>query len=327
MNILLTGGAGYIGSHVVLALLEKGHSVSVIDDLSTGHKELVPNNIQFFKCNINDKNQVTSIINKNSFDVLMHFAGFIQVEESIKNPEKYFINNTDNAIKLFETCLENNLTNIIFSSTAAAYGNPKENNSILETAKIQPLNPYGESKIKTENYLIQNHDRFNYIILRYFNVAGADPSCRVGLMSKESTHLIKTASEVVVGTRDKITIFGSDYNTPDGTAIRDYIHVSDLADIHLKILEKLIHTKQSHILNCGYGKGYSVKEVIDTANQITDGAIKFDYGKRRKGDSKKLVSNISKLHQVIDWKPKYNDLSLIIETAINWEKKLNAKNL
>ena len=327
MNILLTGGAGYIGSHVVLALLDKGHSVSVIDDLSTGHKDLLPDNIQFLECNINNKNKVASLIKQNNFDALMHFAAFIKVEESIKNPEKYFTTNTDNAINLFNTCFENNLKNIIFSSTAAAYGNPETNINIPETELLRPLNPYGESKIKTEKFLLQNKDRFKFIILRYFNVAGADPSLRTGLISENTTHLIKITSEVAVGKREKVTIFGNDYNTPDGTAIRDYIHVSDLADIHLKATEYLISNKKSNIFNCGYGKGYSVKEVVDITNKITGGAIKFKYGKRRLGDAENLVSDISKFHQYIDWAPRYNDLSTIIETAINWERKLNAKNL
>ena len=327
MNILLTGGAGYIGSHVILALLDNGHSVSVIDDLSTGHKDLLPDNIQFLECNINNKNKVASLIKQNNFDALMHFAAFIKVEESIKNPEKYFTNNTDNAINLFKTCFENNLKNIIFSSTAAAYGNPETNINIPETEILRPLNPYGESKIKTEKFLFQNKDRFKFIILRYFNVAGADPSLRTGLISKNATHLIKITSEVAVGKREKVTIFGNDYNTPDGTAIRDYIHVSDLADIHLKATEYLISNKKSNIFNCGYGKGYSVKEVVDITNKITGGTIKFKYGKRRLGDAENLVSDISKFHQYIDWAPRYNNLSTIIETAINWEKKLNAKNL
>ena len=327
MNILLTGGAGYIGSHVILALLDNGHSVSVIDDLSTGHKDLLPDNIQFLECNINNKNKVASLIKQNNFDALMHFAAFIKVEESIKNPEKYFTNNTDNAINLFKTCFENNLKNIIFSSTAAAYGNPETNINIPETELLRPLNPYGESKIKTEKFLLQNKDRFKFIILRYFNVAGADPCLRTGLISKNSTHLIKITSEVAVGKREKVTIFGNDYNTPDGTAIRDYIHVSDLADIHLKAAKYLLSNKKSNIFNCGYGKGYSVKEVVDITNKITGGTIKFKYGKRRLGDAENLVSDISKFHQYIDWAPRYNDLSTIIETAINWERKLNAKNL
>ena len=327
MNVLLTGGAGYIGSHVVLALLDNGHSVSVIDDLSTGHKNLLPDNIQFLECNINNKNKVASLIKKNNFDVLMHFAAFIKVEESIKNPKKYFTNNTDNAINLFKTCFENNLKNIIFSSTAAAYGNPKKNINISETEILKPLNPYGESKIKTEKFLLENKDRFKFIILRYFNVAGADPNLRTGLISKNTTHLIKITSEVAVGKREKVTIFGNDYNTPDGTAIRDYIHVSDLSDMHIKAMEYLINTKQSNIFNCGYGKGYSVKEVIDITNKITEGLIKFEYGRKRLGDAENLVSDTSKFNRCIEWTPRYSNLSTIIETAINWEKKLNEKNL
>ena len=326
MNILLTGGAGYIGSHVVLALLDSGHSVSIIDDLSTGHKDLLPKNIQFLECNINNKKKVASLIKQNNFDALMHFAAFIKVEESVKNPEKYFTNNTDNAINLFETCFENNLKNIIFSSTAAAYGNPETNNTIPETVKVRPLNPYGESKIKTEKFLLKNKNRFKFIILRYFNVAGADPGLRTGLISKNATHLIKIASEVAIGNRERITIYGDDYNTPDGTAIRDYIHVSDLADIHLKALKYLISKKKSNIFNCGYGKGYSVKEVIDITNKIMKGNIKFEYGKRRRGDAENLVSDVSKFNQYIEWTPRYNNLSTIIKTAINWEKNLNPKN-
>jgi len=326
MNILLTGGAGYIGSHVSLALINEGHKVTIIDDLSTGHKALIPKKAKFLQCNISDNKKIANLIKNNNFDALIHFAGFVQVEESIKYPKKYFANNTFNSIKLFETCFENNLKKIIFSSTAATYGNQGKNKPIAETNKLNPLNPYGESKLRTENYLLENKNRFNYIILRYFNVAGADPDLRSGLISNKTTHLIKITSEVATGKRDKVIIYGKDYNTPDGTAIRDYIHVSDLADIHLKSLEYLINTKQSNIFNCGYGKGYSVKEVIDTANKITDNLIKYKYGNKRKGDAAIVVSDISKLLNFIDWQPKYNDLNFIIKTAINWETKLDAKN-
>ncbi len=326
MEILLTGGAGYIGSHTSLALINKGHKVTVIDDLSTGHEELIPKEANFIECNINNNKKISKIIKQNNFNALIHFAGFIQVEESVQNPKKYFENNTNNSVKLFENCFENNLKNIIFSSTAAVYGNQKTNKPILEIDQKSPLNPYGESKVKTENYLLKNKHRFNSIILRYFNVAGADPDLKSGLISNKSTHLIKIISEVATNKRKKIVIYGNDYNTHDGTAIRDYIHVSDLADIHIKSLEYLIKKNQTDIFNCGYGNGYSVKEVVDAANKITGNQIRFEYGKKREGDAAILVSDVSKLYKLIDWKPKFNNLDFIIKTAIDWEAKINDKN-
>ena len=326
MNILLTGGAGYIGSHVLLSSLRKNHKVTVIDNLSTGHKDLIPHKINFIKCNIEDADKISKIVNSEDFDILLHFAGYIKVEESIREPEKYFKNNTDNAIKLFETCYKQGLKNIIFSSTAAAYGN-SSNKPVKEDIKLNPLNPYGQSKINTEQYLLDNKDRFNSIILRYFNVAGADPDLCSGLISDEATHLIKILSEVAVGKREKILIYGNDYETKDGTAVRDYIHVSDLADIHLKVAKYLLDKKESNIFNCGYGKGFSVLEVINAANKITNNKIKFEYARRRAGDAESLISDVSKLHQHINWRPKFNDLNFIIQTAINWEKKNYEKNL
>jgi len=321
MKILLTGGAGYIGSHASLALLDAGHQVTIIDDLSTGNKKLIPSNTSFVECNIEDYSDLIYRTEKEKFDALMHFAGFVQVEESVRNPKKYFDNNSENARILFDTCVQNNLTNIIFSSTAAAYGNPLDTDPIKETTMLIPLNPYGKSKIQTEEYL-QNNKTLNYMILRYFNVAGADPSMRSGLISKEPTHLIKITSEAAVGKREKVIIFGNDYPTPDGTAIRDYIHVSDLADIHVKTAEHLVTNQQSTILNCGYGKGFSVKKVLEIANAVNNKPIQTEMGSRRAGDAAMLVSNVSKLHQLLDWKPKHNDLSFIIKTAIEWERKL-----
>ena len=327
MKILLTGGAGYIGSHVLLSIVESNHDVTVIDDLSTGNKDLIPDNIKLINTNINNTEAISNVLKNENFDLLMHFAGFIKVEESVNNPEKYFKNNTDNAITLFETCYKNNLQNIIFSSTAAAYGNPNNNNSITESEDLKPLNPYGQSKVNTEKYLLDNINKFNSIILRYFNVAGADPNLRSGLISNEPTHLIKIISEVAIGKREKISIFGNDYNTADGTAIRDYIHVSDLANIHLEAGKYLLKNKVSNIFNCGYGEGYSVLDVINTANKITGNKINFTYDKRRPGDAEKLISNVEKLHKNINWKPKYNNLDFIIKTAINWEKKIYEKDL
>ena len=325
MEVLITGGAGYIGSHVANGLLDLNHKVFIIDNLSTGHEILIPKKAKFEKCDISDKKKINSIISKNNFDAIMHFAASIKVEESIKNPEKYYSNNSKNSQKLLEVCIQNNLYNVIFSSTAAIYGN--ENSSYIhEKSKISPINPYGESKLITENYLMKKKDKFNSIILRYFNVAGADPDLRCGLISKDPSHLIKIASEVAMDKRKYITINGDDYNTKDGTAVRDYIHVSDLADIHIKSLDFLLKKRRSEIFNCGYGNGYSVKEVIETFNKLLSKKINIKYGPRRKGDAEFLVSNIEKLKQTIDWKPKYNKLDYIIKTAINWEDKLKNEN-
>jgi len=321
MKILLTGGAGYIGSHATIALLEGSHKVTVIDNLSTGNKKLIPPSANFVNCNINDVTTISEILQKEKFDALMHFAGYIEVEESVSNPKKYFDNNTKNSKILFDTCIKNNLKNIIFSSTAAAYGNPINSEPIKESTDLKPINPYGESKIQSELYLKEN-SQCNFIILRYFNVAGADPKMRSGLISKKATHLIKIASEVAVGKRKDITIFGNDYPTPDGTAIRDYIHVSDLADVHVKAVEYLVSKQQSNIINCGYGKGFSVKDVLKIVNQVNDKPISIKNGDRRAGDPSMLVSNVSKLHSLFDWQPKYNDLSFIVKTSIDWEKKL-----
>ena len=326
MNVLLSGGAGYIGSHAALSLLDKGHSVHIVDNLSTGSKLLIPKNARFTNCNINDESKISDLIKSDKFDLLMHFAGFIQVEESVQQPEKYFENNTNNAIKFFNTCKNNGLNKLIFSSTAAAYGSVSENKLIDEDTNLNPQNPYAESKIRTERFLFNNQDKFKFIILRYFNVAGADKKLRSGQISKKSTHLIKKLSEVIVGKRDKIEIFGSDYNTPDGTAIRDYIHVSDLADIHTEIAEYLLEKLETNLFNCGYGNGFSVLDVINTANNIYQNKIIYKFAKRRDGDVEKLISSNSKILNHINWKPKYNDLKEIINSSVRWEEKINASN-
>ena len=326
MNVLLTGGAGYIGSHAVLSLIDSGHKVHIIDNLSTGHEVLIPENAKFTNCNINDEKVISSILQSNKYDLLMHFAGFIQVEESVQHPKKYFENNTDNAIKLFNICKKNGLNKIVFSSTAAAYGSVSENKLIDENTNLNPQNPYAESKIRTENFLLNNEEDFKFIILRYFNVAGADKSLRSGQISKRSTHLIKVLSEVIVGKRDHIEIYGNNYNTHDGTAIRDYIHVSDLADIHLEVAKYLLKNSKSNLFNCGYGKGFSVLDVVDTANRICQNKIIYKFSDRREGDVEKLIAETSKILTHIEWEPKYNNLEDIINSSIKWEEKINAAN-
>jgi len=326
MNILLTGGAGYIGSHAALSLLDSGHQVHIIDNLSTGNEMLIPKSAKFTNCDVNNEEVISNLIQSDKFDLLMHFAGFIQVEESVMYPEKYFENNTNNAIKLFNICKKNGLTKIVFSSTAAAYGLVSENKLIDEHTNLNPQNPYAESKIKTEKFLFDNEGIFKFIILRYFNVAGADKRMRSGQISKNSTHLIKKISEVVVGKRNQIEIYGNDYNTPDGTAIRDYIHVSDLADIHVEVAKYLLENLESNLFNCGYGNGFSVLDVVNTTNKIYQNKIIYKFSNKRDGDVEKLIANNSKISEYIKWCPKYNDLKEIISSSVKWEEKINASN-
>ena len=323
-NILITGGAGYIGSHVCHLLIEQGYKVTCIDSLITGNKELLPKQVKLEIFDIAEKEKVTKLIKDNSFDLVMHFAGLIRVDESVKQPERYNDFNYLKAKIFLEICYKNGLNKIIFSSTASVYGNPKTQR-VKETDPTDPLNPYASSKLELENFIRETSENYKtkYIILRYFNVAGADEKMRTGLISKVSSHLIKIASEVVVGKRDKLVINGDDYNTPDGTAVRDYIHVSDLAEIHLISANYLIEGGESNLFNCGYGNGFSIKDVINEINKITNKSLETIIGPRRPGDSKMIVSNVTKFTKYFSWEPKYNNLNYILKTAIEWEKKLN----
>jgi UDP-glucose 4-epimerase len=323
-NILLTGGAGYIGSHVVNLLIDNNYNVSVIDNLITGNIKLVNNKASFYKCDISDEKKIKKILEKKKFDIVMHFAGLIRVDESVKNPKKYNEYNYKKAKIFFNTCFKSGLKKVIFSSTAAVYGNPITS-KVSEKDKLNPLNPYAKTKLKLENYLIKKSvsNNISYVILRYFNVAGADEKLRSGLISKYSTHLIKIAAEVATKKKNEIIINGADYNTKDGTPVRDYIHVSDLANIHLISAKYLFKKNQSNIFNCGYGVGFTVKEVINTFNQILDKKIKFKIGPRRQGDSQYIVANTSKFKKTFRWEPKFNNLKYILKTAYRWEKKLN----
>jgi len=324
-NILLTGGAGYIGSHVAHLLIDQGYKVTCIDSLITGNKELLPKQVRLKIFDIDEKKKVTKLIKENNFDLVMHFAGLIRVDESVEQPERYNDFNYSKAKIFLETCYENGLKKIIFSSTAAVYGNPKAQ-KVKETDQTDPLNPYASSKLKLENFISKTSEYYNskYIILRYFNVAGADEKMRTGLISKVSSHLIKVACEVVVGKRDKLIINGDDYNTADGTAIRDYIHVTDLAEIHLISANYLINGGESNLFNCGYGNGFSIKNVINEFNKIIDKNLETIIGPRRPGDSEMIVSDVEKFTKYFSWKPKYDNLNYILKTAIKWEKKLNS---
>ena len=323
MNILLTGGAGYIGSHVCNLFLDKGYNVTVIDSLVTGNKNLVPKKAKLVISDIADETKVEKLIKEEKFDLVLHFAGLIRVDESVKEPEKYYKFNFEKAKTFLNICFKNGLKKIIFSSTASIYGDPN-NQQVLESDPPNPLNPYADSKLKLENFIIQKSNEINikFVILGYFNVAGADEKLRSGLISKFSSHLIKIACEVAVGKRDKLVINGDDYDTFDGTPIRDFIHVTDLADIHLISAKYLIKNGKSEIFNCGYGVGYSVKQVVDNFNQILDKKIDYKIGPRRDGDSKMIIANTDKFKKLFSWEPKFNNIKYILKTAVDWEKKI-----
>ena len=319
MRILVTGGAGYIGSHIVKQLGEKGHDVLTIDNLSTGHKEAVLYG-KLGVLDLSDKEKLKEVIKNFSPDAVMHFAASIEVAESVKNPLKYYRNNTANTLNLLEILQESGVNKFIFSSTAAVYGEP-ENVPIKETEPLNPINPYGKSKAFIEHILkdMSNAYGFRYVSLRYFNVAGADPEGRIGESHNPETHLIPLILKTAKGERKSIKIFGTDYPTPDGTAIRDYIHVEDLANAHIVALEYLLNGGESDVFNCGYGHGYSVKEVVETAKKVTGIDFPVEETDRRPGDPAVLVANNSKLVNKLDWKPKYDDIEYIIKTAWNWE--------
>ena len=335
MNILITGGAGYIGSHVVKQIIENtDHSVVIIDNLSTGSLKTIKTlneirqqtgkntELTFIEADLKDFQMIEGMFKAKKFDVVIHFAASIVVPESVKNPIKYYMNNTVNTANLINLCLKYGVNRFIFSSTAAVYGQPDEI-PVKETTPTQPINPYGRSKLMSETVLndVGAHTEFKYIILRYFNVAGADLKIRIGQRFPNATHLIKVAAETAVGKRDKMYVFGTDYPTPDGTCIRDYIHVDDLADAHIKSLEYL-NDNNSDVFNCGYGRGYSVLEVINTMKEVSGVDFKVEYTGRREGDPAILIADNTKILNNLNWRPQYDDLKLICKTALEWEKKL-----
>ena len=323
MEILITGGAGYIGSHVSHLLIDKGYKITIIDSLITGNKNLIPKKANFIKCDISNKKKIRNILKRKNFQIVLHFAGLIKVDESVKFPKKYIFNNYYKSKLFIQNCIQNGVKNIIFSSTAAVYGNPKKK-SVNESDKLKPLNAYAKSKLMIEKYILSENKKnnLNYIILRYFNVAGADEKMRTGLISKKSTHLIKILSEVASKKKKRLLINGNNYKTIDGTPVRDFIHVSDLADIHFKSMQYLLKNNKSETFNCGYGIGYSVLSIVKLANKLFSNKINYEFGPRRKGDSEYIVSNSNKFRKIIKWKPKYNSIKIILTSAIKWEKKL-----
>jgi UDP-glucose 4-epimerase len=325
MRILVTGGAGYIGSHAVKALGQAGHEICVLDNLSTGHKWAVLHG-RLVRGDLEDRGLIDRVIKEFGPDAVMHFAAFIQVEESVREPLKYYRNNVANTLTLLEVMRDNRIGNFIYSSTAAVYGIP-EKIPVEETAPLLPINPYGSSKVIVERVLadLAAAGDFRYIGLRYFNVAGADSDGQLGQAYREATHLITRALKTAHGEFPRLYIYGTDYPTPDGTCIRDYIHVDDLADAHVRALDHLLDTGQSAVMNCGYGSGYSVKEVVDTTRRVTGIDFPVVETDRRAGDPPALVANSTRLMNTTGWKPKYNDLEYIIRTAWEWEKKLKTK--
>ena len=318
MNILLSGGAGYIGSVTANLFIDKGHNVTIIDNLIRGDKRNIPKKAKFVKTNFSNKKNISDLLKKNKFDILLHFAAYIDVEESVKFPKKYFKNNYIKATKFFDICSKNGLNNLILSSTAAVYGN-SDKNFCSENTSLKPQSPYAHSKLKCENFL-KKRSKFKYVILRYFNVAGADLKLRSGLISKnKSTHLIKKICENYLR-KKPITIYGTDYPTKDGTAERDYVHVADLAYAHYLSALYLLKKKNPVIFNCGYEKGFSVLEIVKKFNLINKNKIKINFGNRRKGDVIKSVASSSKIKKVLKWKPRYNSINKILTSSLNWEK-------
>ena len=324
LPVLVTGGAGYIGSHAVLALHDAGWPVAVIDDLSNGVRRAVPEGIPFYEGAIADRPLVQRIFAEQGIQAIMHFAGSIVVPESVENPLFYYANNTVATHALLTAAVEAGLKHILFSSTAAVYGAPEKVPVAEDDPKV-PINPYGASKLMTE-WMLRDASAahpFNYGALRYFNVAGADPKGRTGQQGKGSTHLIKVAVETAVGKRDHVAVYGTDYDTPDGTCIRDYIHVSDLAAAHVAALDKLIEVPDENLtMNCGYGRGLSVLEVLDAVDRHTNRPIKRVMEGRRAGDPPTLISANQRILNTLDWKPRYADIDAIVGDALAWERKL-----
>ena len=323
MTVLVTGGAGYIGSHLVQALKEGGESVVVIDNLSTGFADVLPDGVPLVVGDAGDETLVGNAIARHGIDSIIHFAGSIVVPDSMRDPLGYYRNNTMTTRSLLNAAVKGGVNRFIFSSTAAVYGNPDQV-PVPENAPTRPLSPYGSSKLMTEIMLhdVASAHGMNYVVLRYFNVAGADPLARMGLATVGATHLLKIAVEAATGQRAKIDVFGTDYPTPDGSCIRDFIHVSDLAQAHRAALSYLHGGGGSVTLNCGYGRGYSVLETIEAVRRVSGRHFAVQYAPRRQGDIMTMVADTSRIRALLDWTPQYDNLETIAAHALNWEERL-----
>ena len=326
-SILVTGGAGYIGSHAVLALRDKGWPVVVVDNLSTGFRWAVPEDVPFVEADIGDGSAMDALLSAHNIGAIVHFAGSIIVPESVEQPLKYYKNNTANTRTLLECAVKAGVSHFLFSSTAATYGIP-QSVPISEDAPKAPINPYGMSKLMSEFMLadVARAHPLNFCALRYFNVAGADPQGRSGQSTAGATHLIKVAVEAALGKRDHVSVYGTDYATPDGTGVRDYIHVADLAEAHVLALEALMaNPQQSLVLNCGYGRGFSVNEVLDAVDRVSGVTLKRHVEARRPGDPDALVADNRQILELLPWQPKYQDLETIVAHALAWERQLHQR--
>ena len=323
MTILVTGGAGYIGSHTVLALTEARENVVVIDNLSTGFSTALPDGVPLFIGDAADENLVEGVIAAHNVTSIVHFAGSVVVPDSIRDPLAYYRNNTMTTRNLLNAAVKCNINKFIFSSTAAVYGNP-EQMPVTESAPTRPLSPYGSSKLMTEIMLhdVATAHGMSYVVLRYFNVAGADPQARIGLQTVGATHLLKIAVEAATGQRAKIDIFGTDYPTPDGSCIRDFIHVSDLAQAHRAALSYLDRGGASATLNCGYGRGYSVLETVEAVRRASGRNFAVQLAGRRPGDIMTMIADTKRIGATLDWTPQYDNLDTIAAHALAWEEKL-----
>ena len=321
MKILVTGGAGYIGSHVVRQLGEAGHEVVTLDNLSTGHKWAVLSGT-LVEADCGDREVVDKLLSAHRFDAVMHFAAHLTVPESVAQPLKYYRNNTVNLVTLLELCVQHKVPRFVFSSTCAVYGLPQAGPVTEETA-LAPISPYGASKMMSERILMDTAavTGLRYSILRYFNVAGADPQLRIGQATRDSTQLIKVACETANGQRPEVQIFGTDYPTRDGTGVRDYIHVDDLSRAHVDALNYLANGGASEVLNCGYGHGYSVREVIESVRRVSGRPVPAREVARRPGDPAEVVADCSRIRRVLGWQPRHDDLDFIVDTAWRWEVK------
>lgn len=326
MRVLVTGGAGYIGSHMVLELLDAGEDVVVLDNLSTGFRSAVPDAARFVEGNVGDMELVGRLLRDTPVDAILHFAGSIVVPDSVVDPLGYYGNNTCNSRNLLACAVDAAVPHFIFSSTAAVYGEP-EQSPAAEDAPLRPISPYGSSKLMTETMLADTARAhpLRYVALRYFNVAGADPQGRTGQSTPRATHLIKVASEAAVGLRAGLDVYGTDYPTPDGTCVRDYIHVTDLVRAHLDALRYLRAGGESVVLNCGYGRGFSVLEVVEAVKRVSGADFPVKTVERRPGDPPSLVAGAGRIRNVLGWEPRLNDLDTIVGHALDWERHLKAQ--